>query len=76
MSGTGAGGQTHPQPPIAPIVTLGPTTPKPDKSHIVLCSFLLSRWFHNLKDKSVSSPLQQSEMQQQLATFSTWDQLE
>src|SRR3954467_3579284 len=32
MSGTGAGGQAHPQPPIAPIVTLGPTTPKPDKS--------------------------------------------
>jgi hypothetical protein len=31
MSGTNAGGQTHPQPPIAPIVTLGPTTPKPDK---------------------------------------------
>jgi hypothetical protein len=34
MSGTGAGGQTHPQPFIAPIVTLGPTTPKPDKSLI------------------------------------------
>jgi hypothetical protein len=33
MSGTSAGGQIHPQPPIAPIVTLGPTTPKPDKSH-------------------------------------------
>jgi hypothetical protein len=33
MSGTGAGGQVHPQPPIAPIVTLGPTNPKPDKSH-------------------------------------------
>jgi hypothetical protein len=32
MSGTGAGGQVHPQPPIAPIVTLGPTNPKPDKS--------------------------------------------
>jgi hypothetical protein len=32
MSGTGAGGQTHPQPPTAPIVTLGPTTPKSDKS--------------------------------------------
>jgi hypothetical protein len=38
MSGTGAGGQAHPQPPIAPIVTLGPTTPKPDKSLQELCS--------------------------------------
>src|SRR4051812_36662798 len=32
MSGTSAGGQIHTQPFIAPIVTLGPTTPKPDKS--------------------------------------------
>jgi hypothetical protein len=32
MSGTDARGQTHPQPLIAPIVALGPTTPKPDKS--------------------------------------------
>jgi hypothetical protein len=34
MSGTDAGGQIHPQPLIAPIVTLRPTTPKPDKSLI------------------------------------------
>ena len=33
MGGTDARGRTHPQPLIALIGTLGPTTPKPDKSH-------------------------------------------
>jgi hypothetical protein len=32
MDGTGADGRTHPQPLTAPLGTLGPTTPKPDKS--------------------------------------------
>jgi hypothetical protein len=32
MNGTDARGQTYPQPLIAPMVTLGPTTLKPDKS--------------------------------------------
>jgi hypothetical protein len=27
-----AAGKTHPQPLIVPVVTLNPTTPKPDKS--------------------------------------------
>ncbi len=36
MSGTGARGQTHPQPLIAPIVTLGPTTLTSDKSLVFL----------------------------------------
>jgi hypothetical protein len=33
MNGTDARGQTYPRPLIAPMVTLGPTTLKPDKSH-------------------------------------------
>jgi hypothetical protein len=32
MSGTDARGRTHSQPLTAPVVTLDPTTPKPDKS--------------------------------------------
>jgi hypothetical protein len=32
MGGTDAGGKTPPQPLTLPIGTLGPTTPKPDKS--------------------------------------------
>jgi hypothetical protein len=32
MSGTDARGTAHPQPLIVPVGTLGPTTPKPDKS--------------------------------------------
>jgi hypothetical protein len=35
MGGTGARGRTHPQPLIAFGVTLGPTTPKPDKSLVI-----------------------------------------
>jgi hypothetical protein len=38
MNGTDARGQTDPQPLIAPMVTLGPTTLKPDKSIIQLRS--------------------------------------
>ena len=32
MGGTAAHGNTYPQPPSASVLTLRPTTPKPDKS--------------------------------------------
>jgi hypothetical protein len=32
MDGTGADGRAYPQPLTAPLGTLGPTTPKPNKS--------------------------------------------
>src|SRR5215213_5953696 len=40
MGSTDARGRTHPQPLIAPIVALGPTTPKPDKSLNELANFM------------------------------------